>query len=419
MLAQPAHALALDGTVTLPVPHWDSTSEPYIAINPANPQDQVVVAHDEVVRQESNKIRAWTTFDGGASWTANSIFDGRFEGRVANSSDPVATFSPIGGATVANIALKHGSRSWQSLVVMQSSADGGPTFPDVSVPVRTRHGRPVPVDFGDIRPRQSWNDKEWIASDQTGGPYRGSIYLAWDEIKGLGSTLFFARDPSGGGTFTTPQLIEADSMAAQIGVRSDGTVDLVWSKFNPHDSKRYEIRHAASTDGGASFGAPQTIAELRNAGADPLTTLAIDASGRLLVCWSQVFFTARVPRMSCTASSDGVVWSAVTPVDPEAPRNVAQVLPAVTSQNNRFWLSAYLEAKKTTRVVLYRSDDGTTFTEHATLASRRYGFGQGDFVGDYDGLAATADHVIAAYVLSRSDNFFALQRVYVTSLATP
>lgn len=416
-LAPPA--AAFDGTVTLPLPARDEPSEPYIAVNPSNPSNAVVVSRDVLPGTGLVAVQSWVTFDGGGAWTRTPIVSGRYEGKLADASDPVVAFGSDDDAHIAGLAFTYSRRYWQSLAFTATSGNGGRTFPSLDARVRTRHGPPFPEALGEFSPRQSWNDKEWIAVDNTGGPFNQTLYLAWDRVKGRGSKLLLTRAPNGANTFTPPIAIEQNAINPQIAVRPSGVVDLVWTRFSRSNELRFEVRHAASTDGGASFPAKQTIAAFGRAAVDPVATLAIDNSGRLLACWSRERFSRPRAQIQCVHSGDGITWSSPAGADPGAPSSVQQLLPASTSQGARFWLTGYLETSRRTRVVLYRSEDGgATFTEHAALAERNFGYDDSGFVGDYSGLAATPDHVLATYVLAKR---FASsrQRVYVSSLATP
>jgi len=465
-LAPAVPAGAFEGTVELRYPPGHAPSEPHIAVNPANPANAAVVVHDDQARAETPLgaagIRAFATFDGGASWADNLVLTRSFEDRRAGFSDPVAAFGPTGTAYYSSLALLFGRRSLSSLVVTGRSDDGGLTYPEEAVLVRDRSSQVLPEDIlskpereakeeSGRRKRQKdaddvvedfgpedlvVNDKEWIAVDQTGGPFRGSVYASWDRIKGDGQELLFTRSADGGQSFTRPvRLSGGINIAPQLVVRPDGTLDLVWLKISidrRRERLRLRLAHAASTDGGTSFARTQEIAAWRSGDVGTfgltswLPTLAVDARGRLTACWAQESNRGRSLSTRCTSSADGVGWTPAAPVSEDVTRGEEQALPAIAAQGETFWLMVYESGRRDTRVLLYRSDDGgITWARHDTLAERDFGSDKVGFPGHYVGLAATPTHVLGAYVLGsgqvdREDPGGSDEenRLYVTSVPT-
>lgn len=418
MQAPSAHALGFEGTRELPLPKKNESSEVHLAINPLNPLNIAVVAKNSGPKF-MNGLRSWYSLDGGSTWAYGPQFGGSFESHNAEASDPVVAFGPDGRAFYAQLIFRYSPRSWQSLLVLRRSSNGGATFSDYGVIVRTKNGAPTPSGLGEVSGKHPWNDKEWITVDQTSGPYSGRIYAAWDRILGPDSTLMFNYSSDGGLTFTSPVAVEKYAIFPQIVVRADGTVDLLWVNPGKYGSKKITIRHAKSTNGGASFTAAETIAEIKGKNfIAPIPTLAVNSAGRLVACWQRLNWDENRARAFCSSSDGTGSWSSAFMLAPSEPAKL-QELPTVASQGPRFWATLLLSQKSKTSVALYRSDNGgLSFTKRQTLASHNYGYKTAGFVGDYMGLATTSDHIVAAYVLGRDPNH-KKQSAYVSSVFDP
>ncbi|GAC1381390.1 MAG: hypothetical protein NVSMB33_08080 [Ktedonobacteraceae bacterium] len=91
-------------------------------------------------------------------------------------------------------------------ISVSTSTDGGKTF-----------GLPVSVTSN--KTSQAFNDKPWIAVDQTKGSYSGSIYVVWSYDHngdcGYGNycsaELAFSRSTDGGKTFSPVRLVEGNA----------------------------------------------------------------------------------------------------------------------------------------------------------------------------------------------------------------
>lgn len=440
-LSAPASA-TFEGTVALPVPAGWEPSEPHVAINPRDANNIVVVSHLSPRPTEFepgqvpplvNKLAYWATADGGASWTPGTFLGKTFEGRRAVGSDPVVAFGTDGTAYYAGMALPYKGRSWQSLVIVGRSTDAGRTFGQEAVIVRTKNRGSLLEEASEGFFSGVLNDKEWIATDQTAGPFAGTVYAAWDKIARRGQDLLFSRMPAGTSSFTPPVRISRKSVLSQIVVRPNGTVDLLWLNIAGDEAAvrrgklgSAKITHAASSDGGTSFSLPQTVAKIDDGRVD-VPTLATNASGKLLACWPQILRKdidlrrdkLRSATVTCSNSADGLTWSSPASIDPSEPGVKIQSLPVAAAQGERFWVTTYAASKHKTRVLLFRSDDGgATFTRDRAFATRNYGPEIDKFFGDYTGLAATTNKLVAAYALSQRGRARSGTELLFTSIAT-
>ncbi len=223
--------------------------EPYLAVNPANPQHMVVAWMSYVFPGIAIRTRA--TFDGGRTWGAvqviphtNPLYDG---------ADPSLDFDNAGNLFLAFVDFDESAKT--GAVVVVKSTDGGRTW-----------GAPVEV-INAAADVQKPIDRPWIAVDRSGGPHDGTIYVTT-----MPPTVFGYLPPpyrpyltvstDGGNSFHPWRYLDSAGWLAGNLIRSpmptpcvaaDGTFHAVYPSymFSQNLLPRYII--ASSTDGGSSF----------------------------------------------------------------------------------------------------------------------------------------------------------------------
>jgi hypothetical protein len=421
------------------LPDAQTVNEPHLALDPAHPNVLLAVA-------QTRDVVGWRSEDGGRSWSASRPLAGK-SGEGYGAGDPVVALGADGSALLAAVAIDvEGRCTLINRVGAYRSADGGRSFAPLSTPSQAL---PLPRRFFGLPPKPTCpippglthiplNDKPWLAIDTTSSPHRGSAYMVWtlNDQFADGRTfpaLLFAASRDGGRTYRRPVVIaprakrpEALEQYPQVAVRPAGTVDLVWNDVR--DGKTV-VLHAASTDGGARFGARETVATIPS-NVTPLgltSSLAVSPTGRLAVCWAaSTKPKAYVPRVACSLSSGDGKWS--SPASPFANGGL-QYLPAAAFQGERLWVAAYRSTAETTRVLLASSDDGVTFGPPVVLADRPYGRSvvcaphppdcgrRQRFVGDYIGAVAAEGRVWVDFVLP-AGRATSPNRVFVATLST-
>ena len=132
-------------------------------------------------------------------------------------------------------------------------------------------------------PRNISNTPGISASQQIAVDSSGNIYVVWGDNTPGHFDVFFSRSTNGGATFSAPQNISNNPGGAsgpQIAVDSNGNIDVVWFGNSPNA----DIFFSRSTDGGGSFSAPQNISN--NAGNSNVPLMAVDSAGNINVIWA-------------------------------------------------------------------------------------------------------------------------------------
>jgi hypothetical protein len=247
-----------------------------------------------------------TSTDGGTTWTHGflpGLTVGQGTGPYDAASDPAVAYDAKHGVwMIASLPISNTSQT--PAVVVSRSTDGGFTWQN-----------PVSVD-----PTAPSSDKNWIVCDSgSTSPYYGNCYVEWDN-PASGDEIEMSTSSDGGQTWgpATATANGSFGIGGQPLVQPNGTVVVpietnVMSAFS-------------STNGGASWSAPVTIANIQSHIDDggirsgPLPSAAIDGEGTVWVVWEDCRF-----RASCAAndlvystSADGIHWSKVSriPIDP-------------------------------------------------------------------------------------------------------
>lgn len=105
-------------------------------------------------------------------------------------------------------------------------------------------------------------DKEWLAADST----NGNVYLVYTLYDFTGNTcsIQFQRSLNTATSWTVAVTLSSaadagDVQGARVATGPNGAVHVAWMHNNPATGL-YDIRYRRSTDGGATFGAEQTVA---------------------------------------------------------------------------------------------------------------------------------------------------------------
>ena len=404
-----------------------SPAELSLAINPADPENVVVVslaAGPASGPQTTNY--AYVSRDGGLTW--KTIMAPNPQGRT--QGDDAVTFDARGRAyrsyiSFEGIRVARPARAWNGIFVSRSD-DGGLTWYP-----------PVPV-VDHINTVEPFEDKPWLVTDNApGSPHRGNLYLAWTRFDVYGSAdpadstqILFSRSLDQGKSFSVPFRI---SDSGGDAVDSDDTVEGAVPAVGPNGEVYVAwagpqgIVFDRSTDGGWSFGEDRVIADNPGGWDIPLPGMArhngmpvteVDLSqgpdrGTVYVSWIDV--RNGDPDVFVTASRDGGdTWEAPVRVNDDPRGNgraqlfTWMAVDPVDGSVNLVFLDRRNTEGPAQEVTVARSTDGGRTFRNLRVNQEPFACSEGVFYGDYLAIDAHDGRVVAGWPHCLADGSLAL-----------
>jgi hypothetical protein len=407
-------------------------AEPYVAVNPANPQNIAAIW----IEHGFAGIAVSATLDGGTTWQNESLpgITSGTGGNYASGADPWLTFAPNGDLYAEADAF--GPGKGKGAVFSNKSTDGGLTWSD-----------PIQLDpNGNAQPNRG-GDRPSLTADPT---HPGYVYTAWTEA-GFSGTIF-TRTVDGGQTWEPDRSIHTAppndlDTGHQIVVLPNGTLVCAFTEGQYNTTTgQVALTLLRSTDQGQTWSGPITavvqqplvepnLVPPNNHVTDPDTgqlveshpfaSIAVDPhSGNLYAVWVDAHFSNfQYNSIGFAMSSDGgLTWSNPIQVN-QTPNSVPtldrQALnPTVAVAADGTVAVSYFDFRNNTPAPGALADYWMAFcrpsaTRSATnpgnwgeirLTDTSFDLEQAPtrfygafFLGDYDGLAAVGNDLVAVW----------------------
>ena len=417
----------------------NSEVEPWVAVNPTNPNNLVGVwQQDRWTDGGSKGLSTAYSMNGGVTWTTASPIPwstcaGSTDAEATRATDPWVSFGPSG--TAHAIALSLDPNGFLTAILASRSTNGGATWSSPATLIRD----------DDLR---FFNDKESITADPTNP---NLVYAVWDRIykpgesKGFPSQLnsfafrgapYLARSTDGGVTWEAARRISSNANLFTIGnqvvVLPDGTL-LDFTAYSTGSGVQPSNHnwHAVfrSTDHGVTWTAkPVIIADIQETahtipdGTFPIRVggddIAVDpVSGAAYAVWTDNRFNdgSHNDVVLSKSTDGGLTWSAPAKVSGN-PAGVDAFTPSVevnaAGQVAVSWYDfrndvAGDAAASTDFWNRISSDGGTSWVEQRVTAASFdittapvAPASRGYFLGDYMGLAARGSSFGNLYVVT-------------------
>lgn len=433
----PLAVTACNGERQTGVLYRNSETEPYLAVNPVDPDNMIAAWHqDRWSNGAAQGLGAAYTFDGGVTWTTVTIPFTRCSGAApgtagdyGRASDPWVSFGPDG--TAHYMALVADDTPNRNGMAVARSSDGGVTW---TAP-QTIRANPARDAVG----ASLFHDKNSITAD----PFDPDlVHATWTLFRNGVTSLLVARSTDGGerwgppipiATFgtVTPAEVAFFRQGAQIVVLPDGTLvnafyrilfdqrDLLvtfeQALFRSTDDGKHWERMDLPVAGFAPANAvdPELGIPVRDAGAIP--DIAVDdATGTLYVTWQQRNSQGPVEVVVSRSSDGGFTWSTPVRVSQEG-EAVQSFLPAVAVNDDGTVGVLYYDFRNDVRgdATLDTDVHLALFDRHLTPLGERplthdsFDLRQmvltgprGYFPGDYVGLDTAGADFVAAFTVA-------------------
>lgn len=302
-------------------------NEPTVAVDPSDTDVVVAGSNDYCASIVNGEVWAgyYRSEDGGATWT-NSLLPGypddTSEGGLASSvhgtcgasGDPTQTFDAEGNLYYAFICFNRTKPINGSVYVAKYTNHGA----DYDRTVLVKRGTPSGLFLTGL-----FQDKINLTVDQTDGDHGGNVYVAWSQYNGFAfnNAVLFSRSTDGGHTYSRPIRVtpveRGSASFADLAVGPDGTVWLTFLTYPSRSRPTADVWLQASTDGGASFGAPEHVSsiELFDSNQFAGATGTYDCGDGPFRCESGFTFSRFFSNSAVAADEDGahVVWASELP----------------------------------------------------------------------------------------------------------
>jgi hypothetical protein len=366
----------------------EAHNEPFVAINPNNPNHMVVGANSWQAGDGHFEVYAYVTFNGGRTWTASQPYINRNASRL-NAADPTVAFGSKGEVYFAFVALSPA----QGAVAVSRSVDGGLT----------------------------WSSQRWATSFTTGADKPaliangGSLHVFYQN-----GTLMTTVSRDGSLSWGSPAAIEVGGRNA-APVVANGAVHVFYSTAG-------SIKVARLSDPGNGYSI-QTVANVTALQARPTRyrasiypAAAADSKGNMYVAWADGRNTGRGNDILYSRSISGG-WSAPVTVNTDAGSS-DQLMPALAVGKdgavNISWLDNRNDsANYNYDVYMARSANGVNFGANTRVTDissnpdndQRT---QGTMIGDYFAMAAGDGVVYSFWTDTRNNN----EDIYMAPVST-
>ena len=413
--------------------------EPLVAVNPVNDRIIGVFQQDRWNDGGARGLVAARSSDGGATWARNFAAFSECSGGNADydrATDPWVSFDGAGRAY--QISLSVDAAAILSAVLVSTSTDSGATWSAPATVIRDEN----PVNF---------NDKESITGDWTRAGHAYATWLRTDHpgektsFSGLihsfafRGTPMFSRTTDGGQTWSDPIAMTNQNIFAQgnqIAVLPDGTLVDVFAALSKGSGiqggeNQVFMGVMTSKDGGLHWSPPIKIANLDNPlltdpdtpnptsldqtvrAGDFMPDIAVDhTSGAIYVVWADGLGTPNNNVVISRSTDGGKRWTTPVAIDQTPGPHAFNSTVEVTSDGTVAVL--YYDFRSNTPapglptdVWLTHSHDGgaTWFEQHVTgpFDMKQAPVARGYFLGDYQGLAAIDDDLIAFFSTTQGD----------------
>jgi hypothetical protein len=305
----------------------------------------------------------------------------------------------------------------RSALLVSKSTNGGLTW-----------GNPIPIIQHDT-PDRYVAAKPSLTADPTDTNY---VYVVWDQVSKLHpyvrAATLFTRSTDGGQTWEAPRTIyqsaQNDSnIGHQILVQPDGTLIDLFTEMNGQFQQPYRLIALRSTDRGATWSGPILAAQMQPIGGEFFADVAVDAdNGNLFAVWADARFSAfQHNSIAFAMSTDGgLTWSVPIRINqtpdtiPVGSRNA--FLPSIAVARDGTVAVTSFDFRNDTPAAGLSTDhwiihahprDGLTHLEswhdEQRLTNASFDLEQapvrfsGNFLGDYQGLAAAGNSFYALW----------------------
>jgi hypothetical protein len=382
-------------------------AEEHIAVDPSDFNNLVAMISDfSILRAgfQFNTSKFAASMDNGASWSESFVPLNRNKFPITAdnhvweaNSDPVVAIDKLGNVFLANLYIQvdsEGNAPNDGYYVCVAKMATGPTFTKAGCkPVRTS-----------LQPTTVFEDKEWIATDNSAAATSGNVYAVWTHFTADSDMIFFSRSTNHGVSWSkairiNPAAQNGAVQGSQVAVGPGGEVYVAYEVFFEGNKRQHFI--AKSTNGGVSFSPAVAMTPIFN-DLNFSSTYRLNSLPALAVNPVSGFiydvYTDQPGANSRTAfvrseMPGGLTFTA--PIRVNDSTRGQRLMPAVAADTNGIvhisWFDTRRSGGSTNLLDIFATftkNNGVVFAPNARVNATRIDAGDSGFIGDYSGIAA-------------------------------
>jgi hypothetical protein len=384
-------------------------AEEHIAVSPANSSTLVSAISDFSLRGGYNTTKYAVSLNNGTTWTeafvplvggAPATSDGKVWGA---NSDPVVAISKTGTVYLADLYFSttnsDNSGGFYVSTGTINSSTGAISFTQSST-------RPV---LANLDPGTSnFEDKEWIAVDNSSAATSGNVYVSWTHFVGNNDWIDFSRSTNGGLSWSAPVQVSLPAQngavqGSQVAVGPNGEVYLAYEVFFVGGQRKLYL--TKSTNGGQSFSSPVAITPYFSEPSfnstyrkDSFPSLAVGPEGNVYVAYAAQLGKGRTSSTDVEfiySTNGGASFSSAVTLNQVTTGQ--QFFPALAvDQGTGAVYASWFDTRNSSSARYYDvyaskitlSGGTLSVTPNTRVTTSLLDSGGTDFIGDYAGIAA-------------------------------
>jgi hypothetical protein len=381
-------------------------AEEHIAVDPSNNANLIAAISDFSNDKSFNNTKYAFSTNNGSSWRERFVPTDPVSGLLVTgdgllwsvNSDPVVANDRIGNVYLSELYFN-----------VKGNANGL----YVNVATRSPSGRVIftasqtyAVEVNPSPTTNIFEDKPWIAVDNSKSKFQGNVYVSWAHFFGNSDTIFFSKSIDHGVTWSKPIQISRQNQngavqGSQVAVGRNGDVYVVYEVFYTNKLRRHFL--AKSTDGGQTFTASVAITPYFNE-ATFKSTYRKNSFAALAV--SPVNDFVYVVYSDKPGGGVGTEIEFIRSTAPGGTNFTPPVIINDESAGQQFFPAVAVDGSGVIHVswfdtrnspldtslydiyATYSKDNGDTFSPNARVTANTVDAGTAKFIGDYMGIAA-------------------------------
>ena len=382
-------------------------SEPNIKCSPVNQNIIAVSANDFSVNSERGCI--FVSEDGGLNWQTKRIpLSLKF--KKSAFSDPWLDFDSFGNLFYTAVQFDLNNKEKEGIFIARSTDNGNTWKTD--------------FNFVDFNGKENIHiDRTKIYIDKSSGR-KNTIYVSWNELKGLNSLLMFSRSTDGGNSFSPPVTVEKDNVKyCSLTGDHNGSLYIAFLK----DENKISVKR--SNDGGMNWSKKSFSADIIPAGikdqnqyvikgktgirVNSEPSIEISCNNDLLITFSASGLNNDLSDIYFTKLADNSSHlTAAVKVNSDKTNN-DQFFPSVTTDQTGTIIIMYQDSRNdannifTETFISYSNDNGQNFTDEkfTTANFDPLSIAVGRYIGDYNSCVMSGGNLIGVWTDGRNRNF--------------